>query len=84
MTLTPDLFAQAGRALFGDEWQNPLADLIGMSERTVRRIAKAARDGDDYPVNPTLGPVLAGHLKARAKAAAEESKEAERLAKLLE
>lgn len=83
MTLTADLFARAGRALFGDEWQNPLADLLGMNPRTVRRIAKAAREGEDYPVNETLAPVLAKHLMAAAVEAKCRAREAEALARLL-
>ena len=63
MTMTPQLFAQAGEALFGPEWKQPLADLIGMNVRTVRRIAAAAREGEDYPVNESLGPTLAEHLQ---------------------
>lgn len=83
MKLTADLFARAGRALFGDEWQNPLADLLGMNPRTVRRIAKAAREGEDYPVNETLAPVLADHLRSAATDAKARAKEAEAVAKLL-
>lgn len=84
MAINPLLFAQAGEALFGPEWKQALADLIGMEVRRVRRIAKAAREGSDYPVHESLGPVLSGHLKARAQAAQSEAKEAERLAVLLE
>jgi hypothetical protein len=84
MTITADLFAQAGEALFGPEWKRPLAQLLGMNERTVFRIAKAVRDGEDYPINETLGPVLAGHLRTRAAKAAAQAKEAKRLADLLD
>ncbi|WGM48628.1 hypothetical protein KOAAANKH_03531 [Brevundimonas sp. NIBR10] len=84
MTINAALFAQAGEALFGLEWKQSLADLIEMDVRRVRRIAKAAREGLDYPVNESLGPVLAGHLKERARSAQAQSIEAERLAKLLE
>lgn len=83
MTITPELFARAGRALFGEEWQNPLADLLGMNQRTIRRIAKAAREGEDYPVNETLGPVLAEHLRAAVILAKARANEAEALANLL-
>jgi|GEM_PF-5403251 len=84
MTITPELFARAGRALFGEEWQNPLADLLGMNQRTIRRIAKAAREGEDYPVNETLGPVLAEHLRTAVILAKARANEAEALANLLE
>lgn len=84
MTLTPDLFAQVGQALFGAEWKRPLAVLIGMNERTVFRIAKAAKDGEPYQINETLAPTLAALLRERARAASAEAQEAERLARLLE
>lgn len=84
MKITAALFAQAGEALFGPEFRAPLADLLGMNERTVRRIAKAAETGEDYPVNETLGPRLAGLLRERSKEATLQAKEADRLAKLLE
>ena len=83
MTITPTLFAQAGEALFGQEWKRPLAGLLSMNERTVFRIAKAARDGEDYPVSPSLGPVLAGHLRQAVATYRDRAEEAERLAKLL-
>ncbi|MBA4786557.1 MAG: hypothetical protein H2039_00810 [Brevundimonas sp.] len=83
MTINAPLFAAAGQALFGDEWKRPLAALLGMNDRTVFRIAAAARDGADYPVNPDLGPILAQHLAKRATEAEAQAKEARRLAKLL-
>ena len=83
MTITPALFAQAGEALFGVEWKRPLADLLAMNERTVFRIAKAARDGETYPVNPSLGPVLAEHLRQAVVGLRGRAELAEDLAKLL-
>ena len=83
MTINAQLFAAAGQALFGDEWKRPLASLLGMNDRTVFRIAAAARDGADYPVNPDLGPILAAHLTQRATQAEAQAKEARRVAKLL-
>lgn len=47
-----DLVVRAGRAMFGDEWQRPLAVALDLNERTVRRIAQAEREGRDYPVAP--------------------------------
>lgn len=83
MTITPELFAQAGEALFGPEWKRPLAELLRMNERTVFRIAKAARDGEPYPVSPTLAAALAGHLRDAAGRLRARSEVAERLAKVL-
>lgn len=84
MTITPELFAQAGQALFGAEWKRPLAELLGMNERTVFRIAAAARDGTPYPIPASLGPALADHLRGRGVAARAEADAADRLADLLE
>lgn len=84
MTITPELFAQAGEALFGPEWKRPLAELLGMNERTVFRIAKAARDGEPYPVSPTLAAVLAGHLRTGAEQLRGRADAAARLAEVLE
>lgn len=69
MTISPQLFVEAGQALFGDDWKNPLADALGMNSRTVRRIASAAREGEDYPINPGLAPALAELLRSSAAAA---------------
>lgn len=83
MTINAQLFADAGQALFGVEWKRHLAALLGMNDRTVFRIAAAARDGAEYPVNPDLRPILAEHLARRATEAETQAKEARRLAKVL-
>lgn len=83
MAINPQLFAQAGEVLYGPEWKQPMADLLGMNVRTVRRIAKACRDGDDYPVNATVGPVLAKHLRQAVVGLRGRAELAEDLAKLL-
>jgi hypothetical protein len=57
--------------------------LLDMNERTVFRIGAAARDGEDYRINPALGPILAEHLAKRAVHAEAEAVEARRLAALL-
>lgn len=49
--LTPELVARAGIALYGEHWQMPLARLLGVADRTIRRVAQAARDNSDYQVN---------------------------------
>lgn len=35
--MTPAQLATIGRALYGPEWQTPLADALGVADRTVRR-----------------------------------------------
>lgn len=37
--MTRDELAQAGRALFGERWQSPLARALGMGDRHMRRLA---------------------------------------------
>lgn len=83
MKITPTLFAEAGEAMFGPEWKRPLAELLGIADRTVFRIAKAARDGEDYPLNPKLGPTLAAHLREAAAKARLRADRAEDLAAVL-
>lgn len=61
--LTPDLVARAGIALYGEHWQMPLARLLRVADRTVRRVAQAARDGSDYQVNQAWAPELITALR---------------------
>lgn len=51
MTQSPnyaELVAAFGRRIFGDSWAAPLARLANVNDRTVQRIASAAREGRDY------------------------------------
>lgn len=50
--LTPDIVRRAGIAIHGEHWQEPLARQLGVAGRTMRRIAKAQRDGTPYPIKP--------------------------------
>lgn len=61
----PQLIAAAGRALFGAQWQVPLAQALGINERTMRRIAQAEREGDDYRVSPGVLRDLQAQLATR-------------------
>jgi hypothetical protein len=45
-----ELFAEAGEVLFGVTWPSQLAERLGVNVRTLQRVAKAARDGEDYPI----------------------------------
>lgn len=83
MDLTPELFARAGRALFGDEWQVPLARRLNINERTVRRIAQAARNGEPYRMTPGWKADLVAALRERTKQALEQAKEASEIADIL-
>lgn len=37
--MTPALLVETGRALYGSDWRSPLADELGVHQRTVRRWA---------------------------------------------
>ncbi|WP_374387131.1 hypothetical protein [Brevundimonas sp.] len=66
------LFADAGRALFGERWQQPTAELLGWpvddkgQNRTVQRIKAAAEKGEEYRIAPGAMLELAQHLENRA------------------
>ncbi len=77
MTINAALFAEAGEVLFGRDWRRAMSRALGMAERTVNRIAAAALAGEDYPVNPNLGPEIARLLRQHAR-------DAEALAERLE
>lgn len=71
-TTNAQLFAEAGRALFGERWQQPTAELLGWpidergQNRTVQRIKAAAEKGEDYRINPGVMAELAEHLAAKS------------------
>jgi hypothetical protein len=56
--------AEAGRELFGPEWGTRMGEFIGVHERTIRRIRRAAEEGQDYPA-------AAGALRALRERLAE-------------
>lgn len=66
------LFAEAGKALFGDNWQQPTAKLLNWpidergQNRTVQRIRSAAEAGAEYRINPGVMAELAEHLAAKS------------------
>lgn len=37
MIRTPDTLADIGRALYGERWQSPLAEALGINRETLRR-----------------------------------------------
>ncbi|WP_338575755.1 hypothetical protein V8J38_11270 [Brevundimonas olei] len=66
------LFAAAGKALYGERWQQPLAALLGWpldergQNRTVQRIKAAAERGEEYRISPNVMQELSGHLDGHA------------------
>lgn len=71
-----ELFAAAGRALYGENWQQPTAKLLGWAidqrgqNRAVQRIRSAAEAREEYRINPAVLLELAQHLQNRANVAA--------------
>lgn len=70
-TTNAQLFALAGQTLYGDNWQQPTARLLGWKlvnnqNRAVQRIAAAANAGEDYGINPAVLAELAEHLAAKS------------------
>lgn len=41
--IPPEVLTRVGRALYGDQWQMPLARDLGMSDRSLRYMAKGER-----------------------------------------
>ena len=44
MMLTPHTLRAAGVAMFGERWQTPLADMLGIAPRTMFRWASGQKD----------------------------------------
>lgn len=71
-TTNAQLFAEAGRALFGERWTQATAELLGWpldergQNRTVQRIKSAAESGAEYRINPSVMAELAEHLAAKS------------------
>ena len=56
----------AGKALYGEHWAKPLAACLNVSERTIQRIAAAARDQTGFPAARNLIEPLQRVLTSRA------------------
>lgn len=82
--LTPALICRAGSALFGPEWQAPMAALVGVNERTVRRVSYAARMGRPYAFKGDWRTPLAEALRKAPLALELRAREAAEVSKLFE
>ena len=59
----------AGKELFGEHWVTPLAAQLNVNERTMRRIAAAARDRTGYPAARALQSLMvANHMNQQRSA----------------
>lgn len=58
--MTPSQLERAGRTLYGDNWQTPLALALGVSDRSMRRWASGS-----HPIPATL----AGEIERLTRAA---------------
>lgn len=61
-----ELVVECGAALYGERWQSPLARALGLDLRTMQRLARAVRDGGDYPVGPAVMLNLRSLLRSHA------------------
>ena len=53
--------------LYGDHWQRALARSLGIHFNTTGRVARAVREGRDYPTAQQLLADLRAHLLAMAE-----------------
>lgn len=60
--------AEAGRLLYGDDWQSPLARDLRLNLRTVQRIAAAAGRNEPYRIADGVLVELAALLSSRSSA----------------
>lgn len=63
MTLSPALVRAAGIALFGTHWRTPLARLLNVNERFMRRIDVAFNEGIDLYIEPAWLPEIKAALE---------------------
>jgi hypothetical protein len=53
------LFVMCAKALFGEHWIGPTAQMLGVNERTLRRLGAAEREGEDaVSATSLLRPML--------------------------
>jgi hypothetical protein len=65
MRMTPELLRQAGEALYGPQWHKPLANDLGIADRTIRRWIAGS-----FPIPAAIGQELADHCRKRGAALA--------------
>lgn len=65
ITIPARAIAAAAEALWGKQWQTPMARELRLDLRRVQRIAAAARDDQPYPVPRGLVGDLLGALERK-------------------
>lgn len=65
------LFMRIGLAVFGEDWQRPMAQSLMCSERAVQRMAHG-----DQPVPDSMKPELIALVRGRAETLISEIEEA--------
>lgn len=60
------LFAEAGRALYGELWQSAMARRLNINQRTVQYIASAASRGEPYRIAPGIMAELVDILREQS------------------
>lgn len=63
MKLSHETLREAGEALYGPQWQTPLALALGVADRTVRRWA-----ADEFTIPAGIWPELAKLCRSRGRA----------------
>lgn len=61
-TIAPGVLIRAGQALFGDNWQTPIARELGVSDRSVRYWTKGV-----HAIPPGVVADLVKILRARGR-----------------
>ena len=63
--ITPEELRAAGEALYGEQWQSPLARVLGVDSRRVRHWLEG-----DRPIPAGIRAELVAELRSRAEQAA--------------
>lgn len=61
--MTPGTLRNYGQALYGPEWQTPLGDALGVSDRTIRRWVSG-----ECRIPPNVASELTALVEAQARA----------------
>lgn len=77
--MTRDQLRQAGVTMFGEQWQTPLAEALGVSDRTMRRWISGR-----FPIPPDIRGRIAAAIGARRSSLASKGRALDVLHRSLE